>query len=489
MKIVLFTILLQAILFPAAIASVGGGRPVLHQDSIYSAQMSDSGKCRDFEPLIEMETKQVPTLIRNVTVFNGRSETLLENRDVLLEAGKIREIGEGGSIAADGRRVIEGKGKFLMPGLIDAHVHVTGSGSIPWKNVKGNVSYNLEAYLYAGVMTVYDLGGIAGKLKKLAKKLDAGEIAGPSLYHTHMPITVKNSHPIPLAKMMLPGPLGFLANMVFPTISKEKDAKKLIRKTRKKGVDYIKLSCDKIPPGSPEMPPECLKALVRESHAENLKVFVHIGSVDNALNAVNAGADILAHGIWRDKLTEAEAKQIADSKVKVIYTLAGFVNVDRINKGEFEPTEADRKMIPCCVLEPVTKEKGKDVHAQPVMREFFEDVSQNTPHWAHNFSLLKAQNVPILVGTDSNLPGTYAGATYYQELYELHAIGMSPAEILQAATYGNATLFLENPDFGHISAGAKADILIFDANPLEELHRIENPSMIFKAGRQVKRIR
>ena len=108
---------------------------------------------------------------------------------------------------------------------------------------------------------------------------------------------------------MLPKIFGFLANIIFPTIQKESDAQKIVAKFLKKGVHYMKLACDKIPPGSPEMPPNFLTALVKESHKNNLKVFVHIGSVDNALSAINAGADILAHGIWRDKLTKDQAEK------------------------------------------------------------------------------------------------------------------------------------------------------------------------------------
>lgn len=444
---------------------------------------------KDFATLIEMEKENTSTLIKDVEIFDGINDTLLKNQDLVIVNGHIIEIGPTGTLKSKSERSINSNGMFLMPGLIDSHVHLTGSGSIPWKNVKPKIYYNLEAYLYAGITTIYDLGGMANKLSKISTKLETDELLGPSLFHTHIPVTIKNSHPIPLAKLMLPKIFGFLANFIFPTIQKESDAKKIVKSFIKKKVDYMKLSCDKIPPGSPEMPLKFLKALVRESHDNNLKVFVHIGSVDNALNSVNAGADILAHGIWRDKLTHKQAKYIADSGVKIIYTLAGFVNVDKINRGEFSPSQKDRIMVPCCILEPVTEENGKDVHKQPVMNDFFKNVSDNRPHWEHNFKLLADLNVEILVGTDSNLPGTYAGATYYQELLELDKFGLSKLKILKGATYGNASLFLDKPDFGHISVGAKADLLLFEKSPLEDLKAIENPSFIFKTGKLVTRTR
>ena len=442
----------------------------------------------EFKDLIKVEKPTTPILIQNVSIFDGVNENLLHQKDVLIEKDRIKKISDTGSINAENAQLIDGSGKTLMPGFIDSHVHVTGSGAVPWNNKKGNTQYNLDAYLYAGITTLYDLGGMASQLKKLSSKLRSGEMRGPNLFHTHIPITIKNSHPIPLSRLFLPGFMGFLANLVFPTIQKESDAKKIIRKMRTRGVNYIKIVCDKIPPDSPEMPFKLMKALVDEAHAEGFKVFVHIGSVSNALRAVEAGTDILAHGIWRDRLTEEQADKIAASGVKIIYTLAGFVNVDKINNGAFTPTEQDRKLVPCCVLEAVENEKGKMVNGRKVIGDFFQNVSDHRPHWEHNFDLLRKRNVPILVGTDSNLPGTYAGATYYQEMYELSRFGLSNYLILKGATSENAKLFQTNPDFGMIAEGKRADLLLLAENPLEKLDTIEKPVQIISGGRLIHKV-
>jgi imidazolonepropionase-like amidohydrolase len=441
---------------------------------------------QDFKTLIQTEAINQEFILENVNIFDGKNEEIKRLQSVHVVDGKITNIDS----EIDGSNIfrIDGKEQFLMPGLIDSHTHVTGSGAVPWSNVKANIQYNLEAYLYAGITTVYDLGGPVKQLKKLSSKIKDQSILGPDLHFTHIPITIKNSHPIPLAKLMVPGPLGFLANIIFPTISSESDAKKLISKLKKKGVEYVKISCDKIPPGSPEMPFNLMKALIDETHKVGLKAFIHIGSVDNAIQAIKAGADVLAHGIWRDKLTEEEAKFIADSEVKIIYTLSGFINVDKINKGEFSPSEIDQKLIPCCVLDPVAKKNGLNVKNQKVMNAFFDNVSENETYWKHNFELLNSKGSPILVGTDSNLPGTYAGSTFYQEIYDLKEYGMSNFEVLKAATFGNAHLFMDNPNFGQIKVGCKANMLLFKENPLENINIIEQPSQIFKNGQAIKRL-
>jgi imidazolonepropionase-like amidohydrolase len=253
-------------------------------------------------------------------------------------------------------------------------------------------------------------------------------------------------------------------------------------------IDYVKVICDQIPPGSPEMNLKQLTALVLAAHQSNKKVFVHIGSPENAIDAIKAGADILAHGIWRGKLTPEQADFIADSKTPLIYTIAGFHNVSEIHKGSFCPHEIDSILVPENVLNPVTGQQGMEVHDQAVMNAFFADVAKQSEFFEENFKLLLNRNAPIHIGTDSNLPGTYAGTTYFQELDLLKQYGMSNFELLKAATYSNAHLFLDNPDFGEVAEGKKANLLILNGNPLTDLNFVKSPQFILKNGEFIKRL-
>ncbi len=446
------------------------------------------GCSRDNEslPLLEQTAQASSFLIKGINIFNGRDPDLIMESDVLVEGGIIKEIGRNLE-RKSGVELLRGNGKFLMPGLIDAHVHLSGSGAVPWENARADISFNLQAYLFAGITTVYDLGGLAGDISDIGERIEKKELIGPSVYNTHIPITVKNSHPIPLTEIMLPWPLSGMVNMISPTIDKPSDAEKLVKKYCKNDIDFVKVIIDQIPPGSPQMNLEQLKALVEESHKQGMKVIAHIGSPQNAIDAIDAGVDVLAHGVWRGKLTQAQAKKIADSQVPIIYTISGFRNVAQIHHGHYSPSEMDRKLVVPEILDPVTMERGKDVHEQKVMNRFFKEVADQSPHWQHNFRLLNESGAPILVGTDSNLPGTYAGSTYYQELDELKAFGMSNFEILKAATFLNARLFLKEPDFGSIERGKRADLLIVDQNPLEELNTLKDPALIIKGGIQFKR--
>lgn len=436
--------------------------------------------------LVEAESTQGPILIKGVSIFNGRDSTLLLEKDVLIENGLIADISIG--IERDDVLIIDGSNKTLMPGLIDAHVHLTGSGAVPWENVMADEEYNLSAYLYAGITTIYDLGGLGGSLEKLSNRVAEGKILGPSIYHAHIPITTKDSHPIPLSEEILPWPLSAMVSSISPVIEKPEEAEKLIAKYVKKEVDYVKIICDQIPAGSPEMSFELLKALIDESHKLNFKALVHIGSPENAIDALRAGADALAHGIWRGELTASQADQIADFQKPIIYTVAALQNVSEIKNGAFSPAPMDTFLVPQSILAPVTGENGFDVKNQPVMNAFFEDVASKNSYLEKNFQLLAERGVPIILGTDSSLPGTYAGSTFHQELAALNQLGLSNYEVLKGATYLSSRLFLENPNFGLVEKRQRADLLLIDGNPLQDLSLLKDPALIISRGRIVNRL-
>jgi imidazolonepropionase-like amidohydrolase len=428
-------------------------------------------------------------LIRNVDVFVGKSPELLRAQDVLIQGERIQKVAESGTLPYEADfHVIQGEGKTLLPGFVDTHVHLSFSGSAPWKFYRGDAKHNLEAYLYAGVTTVYDLGGEAPSLKRIKNRLQKEKLIGPQIFHTHALITAPESHPLPLIKELLPWPIHSILAARTPVIREPSQAPQIIESQINREVDFIKIVLDELPPGSHEMDEASLRALIRESHQRGKKVFVHIGTAENALMAARAGADVLAHGIYRGSLTEKQAKEIASSGVQLIYTLAGWQNVSAIYEGSYEPDPLAREITSPRILDPVTGEAGKRLGSTPGVGEMALAVHEYREEIPRYVKMLYEAGVPFLVGTDSPLAGVYPGSSFHEEMERLHQAGIPAPDVLIAATWRGASLLTTSPDFGSVEEGKIADLVLVRGNPLEDIRAAREIEKVWRGGKTLKRI-
>ena len=454
--------------------------------SILLFLMSCMGKKGHYSKLINDVSVENQVLIENINVFNGKDTVLLKNQDVIISEGKIK-IPNGGKMDKSKYTVIDGTGKTLLPGFVDAHVHMMSSGAAPWKPIRPNMKHNAEAFLFAGITTVYDLGGIASKTKKVAQKVQNKSINGPDIFFTHAPITIPNAHPLPFMREANPKIIANLFSKFIPQITNRAEADGIVEDYIKKEVDYIKIICDKLPVQSPQMQDSLLKALVISSHKNGLKAIVHIGSEQNAISAVKAGADVLAHCVYKDAISESTAQLIAKSGIKMIYTLSGFDHVKKIKSGEYYPTKLDKEITPKEILDPVTAKNGLDIEKSDILHGLGCTTHEGHPYWQKNVELLRKYNVPFLIGTDSPICGNYPGSSFHQEMELLVEYGYSNFEVLRAATLEGAQMILDTPDFGTIEEGKKANLLIVYGNPLDDISNTKNIRYIIKGNSLIKR--
>ena len=426
-------------------------------------------------------------VIKAVDIYPGEGTKLLKNYDVYIKGERIEHIRPASGQTDEGYEIIWGKGKTLLPGLIDTHVHLMSGGSAPWAKVSPSPVQNLHAWLFAGITTVYDLGGVAEVTKPIKKNVKEDVVYGPDIFLTGAPTTVKNSHPIPALKELNPWPASAFISRNIYTVSDTSEAEELIAEVANLEVDYIKLVCDEIPPGTPHMTFEVMKALVEAAHKRDLKVFVHIGSAENAIHAARAGADVLAHAVYRDKLTEEHVQILKEEEVKMIFTISGFENINDMYMKKYKPSPMDTLISPEPLLKPVTGDNASKMRKASVMFGLGHAIHHYVDIYQHNFDLLQAYDIPFLVGTDSPNYGAYPGSSLHEEMQSLVNYGYSKAEVLQAATSDAAHMFLEDPDFGTIKEGKLANLLLLDANPLENIDNTQKINLVIKRGQVVER--
>ena len=361
-----------------------------------------------------------PLLIEHVRVFDGTR--ILDNRSVLVESGVIRSVAATIPRPPDAT-IVDGAGKTLLPGLIDAHTHTIVEASLQQAPVFG-VTTDLDMFTDPAV---------AASIKKRQKEgdlLDYADLRSAGYLAT------------------VPGGHGTEYGIKVPTLTRPEEAQSWVDARIAEGSDYIKTVYDDmleygIGKPSPTLTKEVMKALTDAAHKRGKLVVVHIGSLQQALDAIDAGADGLAH------LFAGPASAPDFGKTRRIAWHFCRPHADR-------PEHHLRHQL--------RFGSGNDPRLKPYL-----PPSETTAMQAH-FGLpvkvscegasvavrqLKAARVPILAGTDAGNPGTTQGASIHGELELLVRAGLTPAEALHAATAASSAAFRLD-DRGQIAPGQES---------------------------------
>lgn len=438
-------------------------------------------------PLVEVRAAPATLLFRDVSVFTGTSPVARPRSDVVVQGGRVIAVRPTGEPPPAGAEIVEGAGRTLLPGFIDAHTHVIGSGGGPWAPSRTSDAHNLEAYVYSGVTTTFALAGLASEFASLEKAMSAGKLIGPRLWYTHTPITAPGGHPLLVGRELFPWPMSSIMAAMIPQPATPAAAEAVVADTVSHDVHFVKAIVDSLPPSAPVMREDVLRALADASHRRKKKLFVHIGTIDDALKAARAGADVLAHGIYRGPVKPAEAEEIARLKVPLIFTLAGWVRTAAIARGAFAPSALDRATAPASILESLQGDAGRIFCMDGAMGEFGAALVDNERFWKDNVRTLHAAGVTMLVGTDSPLPGVFPGSSYHEEMRLLVEAGIPPGEVLLGATARAADVL--GLDVGRVEEGRPADLVLVKGDPLTSIADAAAVEMVVLRGKVVKRTR
>lgn len=428
-------------------------------------------------------------LLRDVAVLDVEAGRILPDRDVLIRGEFISEIGPAESLAAPpDAELIDGSGRTLIPGLVDAHAHVLSALTVPWKPRGADPERNLESYLYSGVTTVFDTGAANDSIFELRDRVDSGEIAGPGLYVVGKTITAPDGHPVKMVESLAPWWIGwFLAPRIAYQIDSAESARAAVLANRNAGADFIKVVVDTLPGNANLIDEAVLKALVEAAHENGLRVVAHIGSTADALMAGRAGVDLYVHGVYMDRIPDEDIATIAGFGIPMVPTIVVFDNAADISQTPFEPTPLEREVAPEWIFEAYNEDLGEP-KVGPVMTDWLAHLREVRPHWDDNISRLHEAGVTMFSGSDFQ-PGLFPGPSLHRELDLLHAAGLPTADVLRAATIHPARFLTgsDDPDFGTVQPGKRADLVLVEGNPLADLsavHKIQD--VIFGGVRLVR---
>ena len=384
-------------------------------------------------------------------LFDG--EAFHRETDVWVEHGRIRSVGRGLNLPADLARV-DGRGRTLLPGLIDGHVHTFGS--------------TLNDAVRFGVTTVLDQ---FTDPQLVTAKRAARESLAPGneadLFSAGQLATAAGGH-------------GTQYGIPVETLSGPDDAPAWVRARKAEGSDWIKIVHEDggaVGRDIRMLDRDTIAALIAAAHDEELRAVVHVTRLEHALQAVEFGADGLAH-VWGDVLIDdAQAARIAAAGVFVIPTLSVMVALGGESTAP-DLLEADAD-TPLSFMQSSTltsRFPGGDA----------ETTSSAADVAMGNVRRLKAAGVRLIAGTDAPNPGTASGLSMHGELRLLARAGLSAAEALSAATVAGVEAFGID-DRGRIGEGRIADLVLVDGNLESDLSLSTRIVAVWKDGYPVER--
>ncbi|MBX9785588.1 MAG: amidohydrolase family protein [Chitinophagaceae bacterium] len=440
--------------------------------------------------------QQQTTRITNVTVVNTKEGKLQPSQTVVLQGEQIVQVSKYNAKlkVPDTVQVIDGTGKFLMPGMVDGHIHFCQSGGLytrpdalnlgkiyayekdqQW--IKDNHKDLMRRYLACGITTVADVGGPFSNYE-IRNQNNNNPLApnswvtGP-LISTYEPPNLDKKDP-PIIK-----------------VTNEEQARELVRKQVPYKPDFIKIWYIVLPNQTAASSLSIVKAAIDESHKNGLKVCVHATEYETAKLAVENGADILVHSV-DDKILDAGFLQMLKQKnITYIPTAIVAAKYSEVFSQQHRITTHDLLTANPFMLNTLfdlqhipSKDIGFNYKA---MARQTKIPSASDTIILKNIKLVTDAGINIVAGTDAGNIGTQHASSFYTELLAMKEAGMTNAQILRSCTYNAAVGFGKEATQGTIANGKLANLLLLNKNPFDSLQYVNEFEFVINRGKWIKR--
>ncbi|MFT8872079.1 MAG: amidohydrolase family protein [Sporolactobacillus sp.] len=392
------------------------------------------------------------TLYTHFSLFDGQKETLTENAYFIVddETGKIVEMGTAAAPQADS--TVDLGGKYVMPGLINAHTHIVsdptgeleplGSPNLTPVVATKIALDNLNDLLKHGVTYIRDVGADFDVDIALSKLEKSGHLFSPGICASGRPLVMTGGH--------------------FCVIGYEVDspdeARKAARKALKNGADNVKLmatggvSFGGETPHDVQLTEEELRAAVIEAHHKGRTANAHAQGTEGIKNAIRAGVDSVEHAIYLD---EEAIQMFLDTGTYIVPTLAAVYGIAVRGQGK----------VPDFMMK----------KALEVQKAHFESIGKAAKAGIH-----------LAMGTDAGTPFNDFKNDSAFELELMVEAGCTPMQALKSASLNAAKLLKIDDEYGTLETGKYADFLVINANPLTTIKAVQQEKRVFKKGVEVK---
>lgn len=413
-------------------------------------------------------------VIKPVRVFTGDLEDpVLEDMAVMVRGDRVAVVAPvGRMVVPAAAMVVDGEGKTLLPGFIDLHVHLAGTGSRFDHPFTGWPSLHPRQALACGVTTVLDLNAEDGFIRAMKGPRAVGDELSvmPTVLASLAAVTCASGHGTER---------GFPARVLLG----EADALTLVDGLLAAGADFMKVMYDgggwAGHPTRPMLSEAELRALLRAADERGLRVIVHAVKVSDMRSALAAGAAAIAHAPAVGDVDASLVAAFLEHDAALISTLVAYEASFDAGSPRSLGDRLAVAYVPAPVLEGFRQAGDLVDPSSAALRERFGSILSAV-------GALHEAGVRVLAGTDAGTPGTWHGVAIHRELELLVHAGLTPREALRSAT-GAAAEFLNRTDLGQVAPGRRADLVLVEGRPDEAIRATRAIHWVMVGGRVVDR--
>ncbi len=390
-----------------------------------------------------------------VRLFDGTGAAPVENAVIVVRDGRVEAVGPADAVAiSPGAERIDLAGKFVVPGIVNAHAHVSDVKGLEGGHYdEANLLRQLRLYARYGVTTVSSLGG-----------------DGPAA------IGLRNAEDASLDRARI-----FVAGSVVTGATVE-EAKAQVDANEAMGADFIKIRVDDNLGTVEKMKSEIYQAVIARAHEKGLKVASHLFYLEDAKGLLKAGTDFVAHSVRDQELDDQAIGLMKERNVCYCPTLTREVStfvyedVPEFFEDPFFMKDADPAVL-ATLQEPERMQKMKESPAAQAYKKALEQANANLKKAADS-------GVTIAFGTDTGPAARFQGYFEHMELEMMADAGLTPEQILRSAT-GDAARCLGLDGLGTLEKGKWADFVVLNEDPLTDIKKMRSIDSVWISGNRV----
>ena len=413
-------------------------------------------------------------LIENVTLIDGTGRPPVARASVLIDGERIRLISRHSIDPPANTQRIDGTGKYLIPGLMDLHIHlqggveVTPEGLLATNDNKSKGIRALHSYLYAGVTSVYDAGNVPDYILALRDEERSGKLLSPRIFATGGIVTYPGSHG---------------SNDFSTLVESWPEAVPALDAHIERGPDILKLTFEErgwgARPMIPILPVDLMQRIIQYYNDHGIRTTVHTSSEYRARQAIFAGIDTLAHPIIQGPVSDDFARLMGAKKIPMVTTLTIGDNYSRLAE---HPEYLDEPLYQAILTNDEIKTLKTEKRKEYQERKWTWWMKIMTTIAQDNVRKIHEAGGILVAGTDQT-----TGPALHRELELLADAGIPPSDIIRIATLNGAVFLGKERDLGSIEEGKIADLVLLAADPTTDINHTKQIVQVIKGGQLIDR--